>query len=311
MGAVQLLHQRLEPGDDPQFVQRRRSLKPELAGLDRLVSQGFHASHGRFSRVRPPVGAAVAGSLRVGQLLRHGLAERAPDRLPRRFLLAVGAGSEGPSPGREPADRPRLEPDVAELAPSRPGQQLVELRRNQPRGLSASCGPGGHPVRPDPTGASLPQLRRDDRRAGHDQKRHRPAPDGPAARNLRRSAAQLREGDDQAGWHLDPEGQRQDPPAAALVDRSRRALQGDADPVRRPRQAAGRLPGLLGHPQRGAQERPPAVERARGQPPRIRHAGAEHQHRRRAHARHRPSSTSLGPSSWAGASSARTTRSAR
>ena len=77
-----------------------------------------------------------------------------------------------------------------------------------------------------------PEVRRHRQRAGARSQPHARAGDREPARPLRRRGARLRLGNASAPGNLERAGDGDDRPSAAVVDRSSRALPGDADAVR-------------------------------------------------------------------------------
>ena len=109
------------------------------------------------------LGARVGLPLRVGQLPRHGLAQRQADRVQHRRLRAVGARAERLQAARdEPAGRARgLQAPHHRLPARRPehrrraDRRLVELLRHPARGLPAQDGHGRLPQGAGAPGAAV------------------------------------------------------------------------------------------------------------------------------------------------------------
>ena len=165
----------------------------------------FTLPAGAFASYVPKSQPALDHPLRIGQLPRDGVAERARARQPRRRLRAVGARPDGPARRRQPPDRPGRQP--AHGRPTcRPGPgggwwnyggilREVYLRAVADRRPVAGA---------DPDAPPCPSCAARHRGAGAGPQRDRARGRRSAlTRDVRAGAARFRVGDDRATRDLD------------------------------------------------------------------------------------------------------------
>ena len=90
-------HQRVDAGDGPELVQRRRPERREHGRLSRLVPARFHASQLGLRPLRTGPLPQLDHQLPVGQLHRHRVAQRLRDRDSRGRVSAVRVRAQGTS----------------------------------------------------------------------------------------------------------------------------------------------------------------------------------------------------------------------